>query len=115
MDKILQFFIIKNDDFHSVKLAKVIFLLCFVLGSIALFGFLLTKEESFALFGFFLLIYGTILNVFLCVLFLFMGIFDFSGDGNNYKHHFKAILILFANIPIAVLYAFLGLWLIDNL
>lgn len=115
MEKILQFFIIKNDDFYSVKLAKIIFLLCFVSGSIALFGFLLTKEESFALFGFYLLIYGTILNAFLCLIFLILGIFDLSGYGGHHRHHFKAILILFANIPIAVLYAFLGLWLIDNL
>ncbi|MDO4229896.1 MAG: hypothetical protein Q4C98_08780, partial [Capnocytophaga sp.] len=41
-------FNVNIQNFRVIDFAKYVFLLCFILGNIAMFGFLLTRNEDFA-------------------------------------------------------------------
>lgn len=77
----------------------------FLLGSLCLFGYMITKLESFVEGGIFLLTFGTVINLIVAVGLLLYGVFN--------KAHLdscvKGVCLMLVNIPIAVLYAFIGI------
>jgi len=64
----------KNESI--IYFGKCVFGLFLVLGSICLFGNFLTKNDEFAIAGFFLLIYGTVVNLALVFALLVYGIVE---------------------------------------
>lgn len=94
----MKLFTIKN-------IGKTFFWLSFMLGNICLFGYFFTKNDEFALAGFYLLTVATIANLIVVFGLLFYGMIK--------KKHFeeckKTILIMLLNIPIAFIYAWIGL------
>lgn len=88
---------------------KLFFWLSFILGNICLFGYLITKDGSFAFYGFMLLIFGSILNVLVIITLLIYGAFN-----KNYLDTcYKSIGIILINIPIATLYAVIGISILN--
>ncbi|WP_223608713.1 hypothetical protein [Chryseobacterium sp. OSA05B] len=95
-------------DHHIIKLGKYIFGLCFALGNICLFGYLITDIDDFAYYGFLLLIFGTALNLPVALVLLIYGItHEPKSDAC-----LKSIGIMMINIPIAIIYAVIGLHII---
>lgn len=94
----MKLFTIKN-------IGKTFFWTSFLLGNICLFGFIFTKNESFAVAGLYLLYLASAVNI---TVILFLIVY-----GMIYRNHFenckKAILIMLLNIPIAFLYAWIGI------
>lgn len=88
-----------------INLSKSVFGLCFSLGSICLLGGLF-KQEPFAAAGYMLLIFATPINLLFVLTFLICGLVNRS----SWKACIKAIGILSINIPIAILYAVIGLY-----
>lgn len=92
-------------DHEIVNLGKYVFGLFFTLGNICLFGYLITKIDDFAYYGFILLVFGTALNLLVALGLLIYGIVHESKSDAC----IKAIGILMINIPVAILYAVIGL------
>lgn len=92
-------------DHEIINFGKYLFGFFFVLGNICLFGYLITRNETFAVGGYMLLILGTFVNLLLVIGLLTYGI----ADQSKLSACLKAIGLLMINIPIAVLYAFIGL------
>jgi len=92
-------------DHEIINFGKYLFGLFFVLGNICLFGYLITKNSAFAIGGYMLLIFGTFINLLLVIGLLIYGI----ANQSKLNVCLKAIGMLMINIPIAVLYAFIGL------
>jgi len=88
---------------------KSMFWSSFILGNICLFGYLLTKNDVFAVGGYMLLIFGSILNL--------LVIAGLLGYGFFYKEKLrscmKSSMILLINIPVAIVYAAIGLNIIN--
>jgi hypothetical protein len=97
-----------NYNFKIIHIGKSLFWLSFLLGNIALFGYLIFKDSSFAIFGYFLLIFGSIVNL---IAFFSLIIYGFFNS-KHYDECLKSALILLYNIPIAILYAWIGLSII---
>jgi len=87
-----------------IKFGKYVFGGCFALGNICLFGYLLTRDDSFASGGYMLLILGTLINLLLVIGLLIYGI----AKQSKFDACLKAIGLLMINIPIAILYTFIG-------
>lgn len=96
-------------DREIINLSKSVFGLCFTIGSICLLGGL-SKQESFAVAGYLLLIFATPVNLLFVLFFLIFGFVNRS----RLKICVKAIGILSINIPIAVLYAAIGLYIFSD-
>ncbi|AZA75586.1 hypothetical protein [Chryseobacterium indoltheticum] len=96
----------KNQDILTV--GKISFWLSFILGNICLFGYILTKIEAFASYGFVLLLFAAPVNLVVIALLIIYGLFNKS----YLKDCIKASLIICINIPIAILYFYLGVFLI---
>ncbi|WP_426477093.1 hypothetical protein ACP3T3_17710 [Chryseobacterium sp. CBSDS_008] len=94
----------KKKGSEILYFAKSLFGLCFILGSICFFGQLLTKAVEFAVGGYMLLIFGTFFNILVILGLLIYG-WVYKPRLNECL---KAIGILLINIPIAVLYAVIG-------
>jgi len=93
------------EKFKISHIGKSLFWLSFILGNICLFGYIFSENSSFAVAGYLLLIYGTIINLIAFVGLLLFGFF-------NSKHSNEATnsaMILLINIPIAVMYFFIGI------
>ncbi|GAA5094278.1 hypothetical protein GCM10023210_25780 [Chryseobacterium ginsengisoli] len=92
-------------DLEIIKLAKVMFGLFFLMGSLFLLGAFITNQDEFAAAGYMLLIFGVPINL-LCV-------FGLLIYGIVYRSKLKdclmAICILAINIPIAVVYTLIGI------
>ena len=88
-----------------VNFGKYIFGGFFVLGNICLFGYLIARDDSFAAGGYMLLILGTLINLLLVIGLLIYGI----ANQSKLDACLKAIGLLMINIPIAFLYACIGL------
>ncbi|UKB84577.1 hypothetical protein LF887_02675 [Chryseobacterium sp. MEBOG06] len=86
-------------------MSKCIFGMFFLLGSICLAGALITKLSSFAIGGYLLLIFGTLVNVITILWLLIYGLIYRP----RLSACLKAVGILMINIPIAVIYALIGL------
>jgi len=96
----------KNNEI--INFGKYIFGGCFILGNICLFGYIITRNDSFAAAGYMLLILGTFINLLSVIGLLIYGI----ASQSNLNACLKAIGILMINIPIAILYALIGINLI---
>ena len=91
-------------NFKILNIGKALFWLSFILGNICLFGYIFSGDEGFAIGGYLLLIFGTIIN-----LLTFFGLMIFGLLTPNYKSEaFKSAMILLINIPFAILYFFIG-------
>ncbi|MGL6129223.1 hypothetical protein [Chryseobacterium artocarpi] len=90
---------------NILNLGKSIFGVFFITGNMCLFGYLITKEEDFAIGGLFLLIVGSALNLLIILILLLSAVFIPSRSDAC----LKAIGILMINIPIAIIYALIGL------
>lgn len=98
----------KNSEIINVS--KVIFGVFFSVGTLCLLGALVTKDDWFAGAGYLLIVFGVPVNL-LCVL----GILTYGViNTSKFKQCMIAILILTANIPIAFLYAVIGLSFFNN-
>ncbi len=97
----MELFTIKN-------IGKTFFWTSFILGNICLFGQIITKNDNFAFAGYLLLFFAGIINL--------LVVFGLLIYGLSYKEHYKdslnSILIMLINIPIAGLYAWIGLSII---
>ncbi|SDJ88973.1 hypothetical protein [Chryseobacterium jejuense] len=96
-------------DQEIINLSKSVFWICFVIGSICLLGGLF-KQESFAVAGYLLLLFATPINLLLVLVFWICGLVNRP----RLKTYDKAIGILSINIPIAILYTFIGLYLFSD-
>lgn len=92
-------------DQDIINIGKSVFGLCFLLGNMCLFGYLITKDEDFAIGGFLLLIFGSALNLLIILILLLSVVFIPSRS----EACLKAIGIMMINIPIAIIYALIGL------
>ncbi|MEJ5105340.1 hypothetical protein [Chryseobacterium sp. MYb328] len=97
------------EDKEIINLSKSIFGGCLALGTICLLGGVF-KLEPFVAAGYMLLIIATPVNLFLVLAFLIHGLVNRS----SLKTCIKAIGILSINIPIAILYAVIGICLISD-
>ena len=86
-------------------IGKFFFWLSFLLGNICLFGYIISKNEDFAIAGYLLLIYGALVNG---AVFLVLILYGVLAEKNSDKTISSAMLMLL-NIPIAILYAWIGL------
>lgn len=75
---------------------------------LSLVGYLITTNDAFVAGGYMLLIFGTIINLLIALGLLVHGI----ADRSKLKPCMKAILMIMINIPIAYIYALIGLSLI---
>lgn len=100
----MEIFTIKN-------IGKLFFWLSFILGSICLFGQIITDNDNFAFAGFMLLIFGGVINL---IVILVLLIYGFSKK-EYFEDCKKSILIILINLPIAILYAWIGLSFIGGL
>ena len=103
-------------NFNPLKLGKYTFWVSFIIGNLFLFGFLFgvaIQNNEFAMdcavCGFFYLYVASIINIVILLALLIWGIIDVGKR----KQYFIGIGIMLINIPLAVLYAFIGLSLID--
>jgi LIVCS family branched-chain amino acid:cation transporter len=97
-------------DSEIIDLGKAVFGVFFSIGTLCLLGALITKNNGFAGAGYLLIVFGVPVNL-LCILgFLTYGVINTS----KFKECMIAILILTANIPIAFLYALIGLSFFNN-
>lgn len=92
-------------DHEIINFGKYLFVLFFVLGNICLFGYLITRNSAFAVGGYMLLIVGTFINLLFVIGLLIYGI----AKQPKLDACLKAICLLMINIPVAFLYAFIGL------
>lgn len=89
---------------YILNVSKSVFGICFILGTICLLGGLFQQSE-FAVAGYLLLIFATPINLVLVLTFLILGLVEKS----RLKTCIEAIKVLAVNIPIAILYALIGL------
>ncbi len=93
------------ENFKIIHIGKFLFWLSFILGNICLFGYIISSNGYFVIGGYLLLIYGTIVNSL-----AFFGLILFGMFKPQCKAEIcKSALILLINIPIAILYYFIGL------
>ena len=100
----MKLFTIKN-------IGEFFFGLSFILGNICLFGYVFTKDIQFAIAGYFLLIYGGIINLIVFIVLIILAFINIEKKGD----YVISAYILLINIPIAILYAWIGLTLIGGL
>lgn len=93
---------------NILNLGKTIFGLFFLAGNICLFGYIITKDFEFADSGFMLLVFGSIFNLLILAGLLIYG----EIDKPKRKTCYKSSGFLLINLPIAILYAIIGLNLI---
>ncbi|MFZ4931993.1 hypothetical protein [Chryseobacterium sp. Mn2064] len=92
-------------DSKIINLGKAVFTVFFSMGTFCLLGALITNDDWFAGAGYFLIFFGAPANL-LCIL----GLLIYSAiDTSKFKECMTAILILTANIPIAFIYAVIGI------
>ncbi|MFY7815406.1 MAG: hypothetical protein ACOVRK_09490 [Chryseobacterium taeanense] len=91
------------------NLGKYAALLSFILGNIFLFGYIFTENIGFALFGYLYLFVGAALNLLILGILLLYGFFK-PQQLNLCR---KSALTLLFNIPVAILYAYIGLRLVN--
>ncbi|MCS3868133.1 hypothetical protein J3D55_001049 [Chryseobacterium ginsenosidimutans] len=79
---------------------KVTFCLSFVIGTLILLGYLLTKNDSLVWIGFYYVLIALIINL---LMFFHELIFFLSNIPNN-KTHGNSALLMLLNVPITILY-----------
>ena len=96
-------------NFKIINIGKVLFWLSFLLANICLFGYIFTKEEQFVISGYLLLIFGGIINL---VAVLALLIYALCAPKNS-REALLAVLYITINIPVAVLYAYIGIEILN--
>jgi len=97
----------KNENI--INTGKFFFWLSFMLGNICLFGYILTKSDYFVVGGIAVLQCSFILNLAAALVLIIYGFFNKP----QLKVCFKSVLIMFINIPIAVIYAYVGIFAVS--
>jgi LIVCS family branched-chain amino acid:cation transporter len=97
----------KNKDILNI--GKLLFWISFILGNICLFGYILAKNWIFADYGFMLLTFGSMFNLFVIACLLVYGFFN----KNQLKTCMKASMIMCINIPVAIIYFYIGISLLN--
>ncbi len=92
-------------DQHILNIGKAVFAFLFLAGNICLFGYIITKDEWFAGSGYMVIIFGSMSSLAVILGLLVYGFI--SRD--RFDICLKAIGIMLLNIPIAVLYALIGI------
>lgn len=92
-------------DQHILNIAKTVFAPFFLAGNICLFGYIMTKNEWFAGSGYMVIIFGAMSSL---AVILALLVYSFI-NWDRLDICLKAIGILLLNIPIAVLYALIGI------
>lgn len=90
---------------NIVSLGKLLFLASFILGSVCLLGFIFTGSSDFAIVGYLTLICGAFING---ITVLSIAVYAIIKPQYS-KECIRAIIYMLINIPIAVLYAVIGL------
>ncbi|KPE49965.1 hypothetical protein [Chryseobacterium indologenes] len=96
-------------DREIINIGGGLFALCFLLGNICLFGFMFTRDDRFMAGGYMLLVFGSILNMIVISGLLLYGLIICQA---KLSACIKAIGILLINIPLAIVYALIGLSII---
>ena len=92
------------ENFKILNIGKTLFWLSFILGNICLFGYVISGNESFAIGGYLLSVFGTMVN-----LIAFFGLIVFGLLNQKYKRDsIRSAMILLINIPFAILYFYIG-------
>lgn len=94
-------------DSTIINIGKYTFLIFLILGNICLFGYMISKNDEFAAGGYFLIIFGIIINLLMILCLITYGLINKT----QLKICMKASLIICINIPIAILYFYLGVYL----
>ena len=104
------------ENLNPLKFGKYTFWLSFGIGNLFMFGFLFGEviqddkfASSFAFGGFYYLFIAPIINIVILLALLILGIIDIEKR----EQCFKGIGIMLINIPLAALYAVIGISLID--
>ncbi|WP_185208799.1 hypothetical protein [Chryseobacterium sp. C3] len=92
-----------------ITIGKTLFWLSFILGSISLFGYALTKNDLLAEGGILVLEYGFVVNMIVLVTLLIYGIVHKS----KLNACLKSSGIMLINIPIAIIYIIIGVQLVS--
>ncbi|SDQ29941.1 branched-chain amino acid:cation transporter, LIVCS family [Chryseobacterium soldanellicola] len=92
-----------------INIGKTVFAFSFLLGNFCLFGYLFTKNEEYAFAGLILLFFGSILNLGVIAGLLIYGFLH----KNKLETCIKSSMILLINIPVAIVYAVIGLNIIN--
>lgn len=96
-------------DSTIIDIGKYTFLIFLILGNVCLFGYIISKIGAFAAGGLYLILIGSVVN-----LIIITGLLIY---GSYYKPHLipclKAIGLICFNIPISILYFFIGLSLLN--
>ncbi|MDR6517185.1 hypothetical protein [Chryseobacterium camelliae] len=92
-------------DQSVITLGKSVFWLFFILGNISMIGYIISKNDEFAVGGFMLLIFGSMINLLIVAAILVYAWIDI----HRRSACMKAVMIILINIPIAILYFFIGI------
>ncbi|KMQ68271.1 hypothetical protein ACM39_09220 [Chryseobacterium sp. FH2] len=95
-------------DKTILNIGKLFFRVSFLFGNICLFGYILTKHIDFAIYGYLLLVFGTVTNLAAILILVIYG----TIEKNKPDICLKAIKIILINIPVAILYAMIGMNLV---
>ncbi|WPO83287.1 hypothetical protein SD427_02765 [Chryseobacterium sp. JJR-5R] len=97
------------DNKQIMSVGKFFFWLSFILGNICLFGYIVSENDQFAIGGYLLLIFGTVINLSVILGLVIYGLINKS----QFKICMKASMIISINIPVAVLYFYIGTSLLN--
>ncbi|MDR1761744.1 MAG: hypothetical protein LBR55_04780 [Bacteroidales bacterium] len=99
-------------NLNPLKIGKYTFWISFIIGNFFMFGFLLgvviknnNLIDGSAYLGYLYLYVATAINLIILLIFLIWGI----GEVEKRKQCFTGIAIMLINIPLAILYASIGL------
>jgi len=93
------------NDKTIIDIGKSFFWISFVLGNICLFGYVISQMTVFACCGFLWLFFGSIINLLAVFVFLIYGLFN----KNKLDICLQTIGIMLINIPLAAIYAAIGM------
>ncbi|CAD7802460.1 hypothetical protein CHRY9390_00932 [Chryseobacterium aquaeductus] len=97
------------NDKTILKIGNYTFGLFFLLGNICLFGFIITDKVDFALGGYFLLMFGSVLSLIIVLGLIIYGLIN----KRQIKSCLRAAAVICINIPIAILYFYIGTSLLN--
>ncbi len=89
----------KNTD----KIGRIVTTTSFLIGTIFLLSYIISRDLTIAVLGFYYLIIATIINLIALIIFLILA---FNNPKNKNKY-LKTILVMLINIPIATIYYFI--------
>jgi hypothetical protein len=92
-----------------ISVGKFFFWLSFVLGNICLLGYIISKSNQFAIGGYLLLVFGSIINLVVILYLVIYGLINKS----QLKFCMRASTIICINNPIAIIYFYIGTSLLN--